>query len=497
MVTDDDSTSRDSGICELMDENAPVCFSSLTGTSYEVDEPMEVDDEPEVTKPQKKVPLRRQKSCQIRLFDELPTTPTLPRFPSGALTLRDSNLQDPFNRKRMSDDADYGRVNKIVKSGPPYDHYHLESSLEIPDEEETSKEALNDEIIEVEGRQYTSDTPFAVPMAHAKRKKKLALTHYNTDPMMNLNGEEDDDEEVDNDDQKVDYHLVTTGSRCSSSFRRIPYQTLMGLLREMSDEDFKSKYLLVDCRYPFEYEKGHIKHAVNYYNPENVQSLFYGEGNDQLHSKIPIFYCEFSQKRGPSMANALRRIDRQINESKYPLCHYKEMYVLDKGYREFFQSVGKLVEKRQEFFSPEYEYVEMSDNRYACELKKYSFHKRYAPGFSVFRSVSDTSNICPQKLQEASTSEMIEEEVEVEGDEENTARRSSPPPSQEIQVQQHQVINTTPGIPRMGLRTASARQLFVDHADSPTNYDRNVEAIAERSPPTVKTPCSRIDFGHS
>uniref|UniRef100_A0A0N4ZSX5 M-phase inducer phosphatase n=1 Tax=Parastrongyloides trichosuri TaxID=131310 RepID=A0A0N4ZSX5_PARTI len=133
--------------------------------------------------------------------------------------------------------------------------------------------------------------------------------------------------------------------------------------------NFDKKFMLIDCRYPYEYKGGHIKGAINFYNTDAVSELFFPEGNDSnIKKMVPIFYCEFSQKRGPAMANALRAIDREKNV--YPLLTFEEIYVLDRGYKKFFQ-----VDKYETHCEP-CGYVEMRDKKFVVDLKKYSTHHK-------------------------------------------------------------------------------------------------------------------------
>ena len=87
----------------------------------------------------------------------------------------------------------------------------------------------------------------------------------------------------------------------------------------MTPEVFNEKYVLIDCRYPYEYKGGHIKvrllfvklisqthfqNAINVHNAKDLPSVFYpvdSDNNKKVIGKVPIFYCEFSQKRGPGM----------------------------------------------------------------------------------------------------------------------------------------------------------------------------------------------------
>eukprot|EP00834_Sanchytrium_tribonematis_P004789 NODE_254_length_11700_cov_0.671580.p13 type:complete len:119 gc:universal NODE_254_length_11700_cov_0.671580:5155-4799(-) len=60
--------------------------------------------------------------------------------------------------------------------------------------------------------------------------------------------------------------------------------------------------LLFDCRYPYEYEVGHIPHAKNCHNPEEMLSFLFDQTR---YSRKIIFHCEFSSKRGPDMYPSL------------------------------------------------------------------------------------------------------------------------------------------------------------------------------------------------
>lgn len=83
------------------------------------------------------------------------------------------------------------------------------------------------------------------------------------------------------------------------AFRRLEASGLSNLLKSLTQEEFLSRFILVDCRYPYEYDGGHIKYAVNLYEQKECDDFFFGEHCNS--NRIPIFYCEYSQKRGPTM----------------------------------------------------------------------------------------------------------------------------------------------------------------------------------------------------
>ncbi|TMS39053.1 hypothetical protein L596_005642 [Steinernema carpocapsae] len=138
-----------------------------------------------------------------------------------------------------------------------------------------------------------------------------------------------------------------------------------------SEQEFATKYFLVDCRYPYEYFGGHIRNATNIFDPSVVENTFYPEDPteaDFMRSRIPIFYCEFSQKRGPTMGYKLREVDRMRNNDKYPRVDFPEIYLLDRGYSNFFVTPGCKA------FCEPMNYVRMFAEQHK-ETRRMSFHR--------------------------------------------------------------------------------------------------------------------------
>ncbi|XP_050543263.1 M-phase inducer phosphatase-like isoform X3 [Daktulosphaira vitifoliae] len=129
-------------------------------------------------------------------------------------------------------------------------------------------------------------------------------------------------------------------------------ETLAELLNGAYD-DFIDSYLIIDCRYPYEFEGGHIRGAVNIFTKEQLLKNY---TEDQLGKRSPknesnggkrnllIFHCEFSSERGPSLSRYLRNADRENNSMCYPYLDYPEMYLLDGGYCKFFSKYRHLCE---------------------------------------------------------------------------------------------------------------------------------------------------------
>ncbi|KAK3584012.1 hypothetical protein CHS0354_031099, partial [Potamilus streckersoni] len=115
---------------------------------------------------------------------------------------------------------------------------------------------------------------------------------------------------------------------------------------------------IIDCRYPYEFEGGHIKGAVNLFTKEMMQQFLLqslGQTYDSQR-RVLIFHCEFSLERGPTIDlyfeyglrhcqsrtpnryRFLREEDRILNKDKYPHLCYPEVYLLEGGYRAFYEN---------------------------------------------------------------------------------------------------------------------------------------------------------------
>ncbi|XP_063306928.1 M-phase inducer phosphatase 1 [Pelobates fuscus] len=133
-------------------------------------------------------------------------------------------------------------------------------------------------------------------------------------------------------------------------------------------ESFIERCVIIDCRYPYEYEGGHIKGAINMHMEQEVEDYLLKNPIKPSSSKrvILIFHCEFSSERGPRMYKFLREKDRDLNE--YPNLHYPELYVLHGGYKDFFQ-------KAQTFCEPQ-TYRPMHHEDFKEDLKKFRMKSR-------------------------------------------------------------------------------------------------------------------------
>ncbi|KAF8626305.1 hypothetical protein AX15_004975 [Amanita polypyramis BW_CC] len=170
---------------------------------------------------------------------------------------------------------------------------------------------------------------------------------------------------------------------------RINCKTLDNLL----DGKYNSKianFMVIDCRFDYEYNGGHIPGAINVNTTTVVEEFLLGRGlqkpkpsvsGDSVEKTILVFHCEFSAKRAPTFAKHLRAKDRAMNNHFYPRIYYPEVYVLEGGYCQYFKTSPYRCEPPA--------YVKMDDPKHLASRRedldqfrkvKFGRHKSYAFG---------------------------------------------------------------------------------------------------------------------
>lgn len=88
------------------------------------------------------------------------------------------------------------------------------------------------------------------------------------------------------------------------NLKSITSETMRKLLKG-EFEDFVANFKIIDCRYPYEYEGGHISGALNLYTHEQIlDELIKNKPEphiDGTKRSILVFHCEFSSERGPKL----------------------------------------------------------------------------------------------------------------------------------------------------------------------------------------------------
>ena len=102
-----------------------------------------------------------------------------------------------------------------------------------------------------------------------------------------------------------------------------------------------AEYMIIDARYPYEFEGGHIQNAESGYLRDQLFEKLFNGANSTGKPLVLIFHCEFSSERGPKLMRELREKDRSINKHSYPSLCFPEIYLLEGGYKEFYMQFEK------------------------------------------------------------------------------------------------------------------------------------------------------------
>lgn len=162
--------------------------------------------------------------------------------------------------------------------------------------------------------------------------------------------------DVDELHQPVLPHFFQEGN--PDSIPRITKETLLEVLDGKFDTSFDQR-MVIDCRFEYEFEGGHINGAVNYNDKELLTGQLF---EASLPGKtLLIFHCEYSAHRAPIMARHVRKQDRTTNAEQYPKLTYPEVYILDGGYSSFFS------QHRERCFPQNYVEMDDKEHAYTCE----------------------------------------------------------------------------------------------------------------------------------
>ncbi|CUS20511.1 LAQU0S01e08262g1_1 [Lachancea quebecensis] len=160
-------------------------------------------------------------------------------------------------------------------------------------------------------------------------------------------------------------------NKTDDNLPRISVETLVTIM----DGDVKKQYdtvHIVDCRFEYEYQGGHIGDAINISSQTSLESVFIHNRKNYCKSHLPslvIFHCEFSSYRGPIMASHLRNCDRMLNYDNYPKLHYPDILIVEGGYKSFFEKYSHRCFPRR--------YIEMGsqDHIDKCESEMEKFRR--------------------------------------------------------------------------------------------------------------------------
>uniref|UniRef100_A0A0N5CGP9 Rhodanese domain-containing protein n=1 Tax=Strongyloides papillosus TaxID=174720 RepID=A0A0N5CGP9_STREA len=124
--------------------------------------------------------------------------------------------------------------------------------------------------------------------------------------------------------------VVSSLQDTSAAFEKITGETLVEAMKKYGKRNFAKHFMLVDCRFPYQYKSGHIKGAINFYDIKEVNDFFFPKLKrkaERIMKKTPIFY--YTESLTPEVINVLRKSDEDKKV-------YGDIYLLDGGYEKFY-----------------------------------------------------------------------------------------------------------------------------------------------------------------
>lgn len=114
------------------------------------------------------------------------------------------------------------------------------------------------------------------------------------------------------------------------------YQTISGQqLIEIIENRPYDQIFILDARFQYEFDGGHITGAINVTNRDQIPNIY---NNCIGRRTCVICYCEFSQNRGPNLWQLIRSFDRENHVTDYPNLTIPDLFILEQGYRSFYEN---------------------------------------------------------------------------------------------------------------------------------------------------------------
>lgn len=117
----------------------------------------------------------------------------------------------------------------------------------------------------------------------------------------------------------------------------LPHISGSEMVKMLKDPGMKT--IIIDCRFRYEYDGGHIAGAINF---DNVYQLMRVVKRFKGIDCNIVFHCEFSMNRGPTIASLFRQKDREMNRHCYPKIDYQNVYILNGGYSRFYREYSDM-----------------------------------------------------------------------------------------------------------------------------------------------------------
>ena len=108
--------------------------------------------------------------------------------------------------------------------------------------------------------------------------------------------------------------------------------------------------VLIDARWSYEYESGHIKGSLNINLHYDIGKIFWNDDKTPRYNRSTaiIMFCQYTHKRSVKLYRRLMKADRNFD--------YPNVYLLEGGYDLFFKHALFSEKRRQMCFEPSFKY---------------------------------------------------------------------------------------------------------------------------------------------
>ncbi|SMN21755.1 similar to Saccharomyces cerevisiae YMR036C MIH1 Protein tyrosine phosphatase involved in cell cycle control [Maudiozyma saulgeensis] len=310
----------------------------------------------------------------------------------------------------------------------------------------------------------------------------------------------------------IDHYSSKSKMSLNDTFPRISVNTLKDIIVDNIHKPHYDDYMIIDCRFAYEYQGGHIKGALNFSRPEDIATHLIDKRmtDNTIHGSrrcLLIFHCEFSAQRGPTLASSFRNHDRCVNHDNYPHLFYPDIVILDGGYKAFFDYNSSLC------YPINYVEMDSKENIIDCEIQMDIFRKESRKiitrsnslrTFTSASSISSNSNNLPMKGQRNSKtwkeSRILEER-------DSNIFRPDPPPKLFYKHLNHcshdgsgassddicsSLASTSSTISIGGMQSSDNI-----HSDPYFSYEENDEFIHNHGQIMARSPSRRLTFTKS
>ncbi len=189
---------------------------------------------------------------------------------------------------------------------------------------------------------------------------------------------------------------IVKGNNSYNVFPSVSIHTVASLMTGIIKPPEERKIIIIDCRFHYEYQGGHIQGAINITGSDKTNQLLRLITNQNTDSRkcILLFHCEFSKNRAPHTMELLRQIDRSMNI--WPKVSYDQMYLIQNGYHAFHQTYPALCEPKNAYVPMTTKGFYRPRSRIKSRIQKHSRSlkvRQFSPMLESVNDDNDTNNI--------------------------------------------------------------------------------------------------------